>query len=213
VIASIHTGIELCGLPEPYFRVLARRLIDAGAALVVGHHPHVPQGVERYGRGLIAYSLGNFLFDRNSDESWLSETQRVMRKTPAVLNVTFDQGGVTDYEVQWFARNAAGAYEPAAGDRLEAVEREFDTLCAALRDPAVYRRQMQSVFKAQLKGLYYYTPAHFLRRVRREGPRQLVPFLWWLSLFWKQPVRWRLGYGFFCNGVWLCLRKLGLGAS
>ena len=38
-------------------------MIDAGADLVVGHHPHVPQEVERYGRGFIAYSLGDFVFD------------------------------------------------------------------------------------------------------------------------------------------------------
>jgi poly-gamma-glutamate synthesis protein (capsule biosynthesis protein) len=47
----------------------AHALIDAGADAVIGHHPHVLQGIERYGRGVIAYSLGNFIFggnDRNS---------------------------------------------------------------------------------------------------------------------------------------------------
>jgi hypothetical protein len=39
-------------------------LIDAGAAMVVGHHPHVAQSIEVYHDGLIAYSLGNFLFDQ-----------------------------------------------------------------------------------------------------------------------------------------------------
>jgi poly-gamma-glutamate synthesis protein (capsule biosynthesis protein) len=42
---------------------VAHAAIDAGADLVVGHHPHVAQTVERYGRGLIVYSLGNTLFD------------------------------------------------------------------------------------------------------------------------------------------------------
>ncbi|MEI3005020.1 MAG: CapA family protein [Victivallales bacterium] len=37
--------------------------IDAGAELVIGHHPHVIQGVEQYGNGWIAYSLGNLVFD------------------------------------------------------------------------------------------------------------------------------------------------------
>jgi poly-gamma-glutamate synthesis protein (capsule biosynthesis protein) len=45
-------------------RHLARGLIDAGANLVVGHHPHVLQGIEYYGDGVIAYSLGNFVFTR-----------------------------------------------------------------------------------------------------------------------------------------------------
>jgi poly-gamma-glutamate synthesis protein (capsule biosynthesis protein) len=52
-----------------------RRAIDAGADLVIGHHPHVLQGVERYRRGLILYSLGNFAFgsmSRQADTSILA---------------------------------------------------------------------------------------------------------------------------------------------
>jgi poly-gamma-glutamate synthesis protein (capsule biosynthesis protein) len=42
---------------------VAHAAVEAGADLVVGHHPHVPQEVETYEGGLIAYSLGNFVFD------------------------------------------------------------------------------------------------------------------------------------------------------
>ena len=42
---------------------MGRRLVDAGADLVIGGHPHWVQGVERYRRAVIAYSLGNFVFD------------------------------------------------------------------------------------------------------------------------------------------------------
>jgi poly-gamma-glutamate synthesis protein (capsule biosynthesis protein) len=42
---------------------VAHAAVDAGAGLVVGHHPHVTQTVERYGDGLIVYSLGDALFD------------------------------------------------------------------------------------------------------------------------------------------------------
>jgi len=45
-----------------YQRPLAHSLVDAGADLIIGHHPHTVHGVERCGRALIAYSLGNFLF-------------------------------------------------------------------------------------------------------------------------------------------------------
>ena len=44
---------------------MAHAAIDAGANLVIGHHPHVPQGLEAYGYGLIFYSLGNFVFGGN----------------------------------------------------------------------------------------------------------------------------------------------------
>jgi len=42
---------------------LARKLIDSGADIIIGHHPHVLQGVELYNNGVIAYSLGNFIFN------------------------------------------------------------------------------------------------------------------------------------------------------
>ena len=47
---------------------LAQRAIDAGASIVVGHHPHTPQNVERYKSGVIMYSLGNFVFDQAFSE-------------------------------------------------------------------------------------------------------------------------------------------------
>ena len=62
VIVSFHWGREKRSEPEPYQRRLGRAAVEAGAGLVVGHHPHVIQGLERYGGGLIAYSLGNFVF-------------------------------------------------------------------------------------------------------------------------------------------------------
>lgn len=63
VIVSVHAGIEDAPWPAPYFQDLYRSFIDAGASVVHGHHPHVPQGIEPYGSGLIMYGLGNFVVD------------------------------------------------------------------------------------------------------------------------------------------------------
>jgi len=63
IIISLHWGIENIFYPSPKQIRLAHRLIDAGATVILGHHPHVIQGIERYKHGLIAYSLGNFQFD------------------------------------------------------------------------------------------------------------------------------------------------------
>jgi len=68
VIVSMHFGDEYEPLPNDYQKHIARLAIDSGADLVVGHHPHVVQPVEKYGRGYIAYSLGNFIFDQNFSE-------------------------------------------------------------------------------------------------------------------------------------------------
>jgi poly-gamma-glutamate synthesis protein (capsule biosynthesis protein) len=64
VICSLHWGVEFVPYPSAAEETLARRIVDAGAALLLGHHPHVARRVERRGNGLIAYSLGNFVFDQ-----------------------------------------------------------------------------------------------------------------------------------------------------
>lgn len=62
VLVSLHWGRTGALLPTKEQRRLAARLIDAGATAVLGHGPHTPQGIERRGRGVIAYSLGNLAF-------------------------------------------------------------------------------------------------------------------------------------------------------
>jgi poly-gamma-glutamate synthesis protein (capsule biosynthesis protein) len=63
VIVMMHWGYEYCFYPLPYQMRAARRMIDAGATLVLGHGPHYPQGIEAYRDRQIVYSLGNFIFD------------------------------------------------------------------------------------------------------------------------------------------------------
>jgi poly-gamma-glutamate capsule biosynthesis protein CapA/YwtB (metallophosphatase superfamily) len=62
VVVSFHWGKESSSSPQRYQREIAHSAIDAGADIVAGHHPHCLQPVELYGGGVIAYSLGNFLF-------------------------------------------------------------------------------------------------------------------------------------------------------
>ncbi len=62
VIVSVHAGLEYHHAPEADAVERYHSWIDAGADVVLGHHPHVVQGVERYGDGVIFYSLGNFSF-------------------------------------------------------------------------------------------------------------------------------------------------------
>jgi hypothetical protein len=71
VVVSIHWGEEFVQVPAERERRIARALIDAGASIVIGHHPHVLREVEAYAGGLIAYSLGNFI----SDMTWCRYTR------------------------------------------------------------------------------------------------------------------------------------------
>lgn len=65
IIASFHWGEEKAEYPNDVQVKLAHAAIDAGADLVLGHHPHVLQGIEQYKGKNIVYSLGNFCFGGN----------------------------------------------------------------------------------------------------------------------------------------------------
>lgn len=69
VLVSFHWGQEGSRELRDYQRKLGRAAIEAGAAAVIGHHPHVLQGVERYREGVILYSLGNFVFGSYSADA------------------------------------------------------------------------------------------------------------------------------------------------
>jgi poly-gamma-glutamate synthesis protein (capsule biosynthesis protein) len=64
VVVHVHWGYEFATEPSKQQRQIAKMLVDAGADVVIGHHPHVIQPIERYKNSLIFYSLGNFIFDQ-----------------------------------------------------------------------------------------------------------------------------------------------------
>jgi poly-gamma-glutamate capsule biosynthesis protein CapA/YwtB (metallophosphatase superfamily) len=84
VVVSFHWSDELYFYPFWYQKVYGKKCIDAGASIVLGHHPHVLQGLEVYNGGLIAYSLGNFVFG--------SRSARV--KDSVILAIEYDRDGL-----------------------------------------------------------------------------------------------------------------------
>ena len=85
LIVSMHFGDEYSGHPNNQQKRFARLAIDSGADLVIGHHPHVVQSIEKYKKGYIAYSLGNFIFDQAFSE----ETERGL-----LLEVLIENGKI-----------------------------------------------------------------------------------------------------------------------
>jgi poly-gamma-glutamate synthesis protein (capsule biosynthesis protein) len=91
VIVLLHSGIEITDVINnisPAQRLDAQTAIDAGAALVIGSHPHVLQQIERYHGGLIAYSLGNFVFDQYAG----------VANASIILRVVLNRSGVQSYD-------------------------------------------------------------------------------------------------------------------
>jgi len=79
-IVSFHWGAEKSNHPKEYQVEFAHKAIDSGADIIVGHHPHVVQGVEVYKKKIIFYSLGNLIFGSYSPYA----------KTGAIAKVTID---------------------------------------------------------------------------------------------------------------------------
>ena len=89
VVVLVHNGVEMMQRVYEPQQTLAHLAIDSGAALVIGSHPHVLQRIEAYNGGLIAYSMGNFVFDNMLFPPNYS----------AILSVTLTPEGVASYEL------------------------------------------------------------------------------------------------------------------
>jgi poly-gamma-glutamate capsule biosynthesis protein CapA/YwtB (metallophosphatase superfamily) len=90
VVASFHWGQESKTELRPYQVALGHAAINAGASLVIGHHPHILQGVEHYKNGVILYSMGNFAFGSYSRKA----------KVSALAEIVFDGNKLTQVRLQ-----------------------------------------------------------------------------------------------------------------
>lgn len=88
-VITLHWGEEYLHAPSSEQVRFGHQLIDMGVTVVIGHHPHVLQGIEEYRSGLIVYSLGNFIFD-----SWQHPTRE-----SAILQCRFHNGALTGYSM------------------------------------------------------------------------------------------------------------------
>ena len=77
VVTSFHWGRESQTELRPYQVALGHAAIDAGASLVIGHHPHILQAVEKYKNGVILYSMGNFAFGSYSQKAKVSALAKI----------------------------------------------------------------------------------------------------------------------------------------
>ena len=90
VIACCHWGIEGDHYPNDYQQAAAHRIIDWGADLVVGNHPHVLQGMEVYNGKMICYSLGNFCFGGNKNPA--DKNTAIYQQTFTLINGELQPG-------------------------------------------------------------------------------------------------------------------------
>jgi poly-gamma-glutamate capsule biosynthesis protein CapA/YwtB (metallophosphatase superfamily) len=168
-IVSLHWGDEFVPVPAPYQQQLAHRLVERGANLILGHHPHVVQPVEEYKGALIAYSLGNFIFDQR----WGMEVEN-----GAILDVVLSPG-IQEWKLHHTKINHA--YQPELFLRLGSGFQVCDDRLSQVY-PGLTETQYQSI------------KSTYSRRYRLQMKRELFQHFWdvsadtWLCLLSN---RWR----------------------
>jgi hypothetical protein len=182
VVMLIHWGLEEYHYPSPQQRRLAEKMIQAGAKVIIGHHPHVLQGVEKINGGLVAYSLGNFFFD---EFAWQANIKGKTRKFEfaltkqnrqgVILKITEEEKGLS-FDAE-FTRITESA-EIVLDGELDR-NKEFNRFCErlshhlydnfwkiyALRREWDLRISRGFAFKRVAKNLYKIRPRHFVELV------------------------------------------------
>jgi len=150
VVAILHDGLEYSDVPPARIREKFVYLAEHGADIVVGHHPHVLQGLEWVGKVPVAYSLGDFVFDNSLPDVTNRNLARMalgvvapkeVRKDPqkfgrgAVLTVNISE---KNKKVQWHPFRQSSDLRPqlsVGNDREEDLKR-LEDLSQALLDPS-----------------------------------------------------------------------------
>ena len=138
VIVQIHWGIEGDLIPMASQRQLAHTAIDLGAELVIGHHPHVVQGLEKYNGRMIVYSLGNFCFGGNQNpkdkDAMIFQQTFTMQDGKALLD---DNWRV--YPCSISSVRERNNYQPtvATGDEGIRIRKKIQKITDAIGGPSV----------------------------------------------------------------------------
>ena len=133
IIVSFHWGTEKSNIPDDAQKTLAHLAIDQGADLVVGHHPHVLQGIEKYQGKNIVYSLGNFCFGGNSSPSDMDTM--IFQQTFTITSNGVQADNVTN--IIPCSISSADGYNnyqptPATGDEATRIKAKIDERSAAI---------------------------------------------------------------------------------
>jgi len=143
-IISMHAGIEYARKPNNSQINFAHAAIDAGADLVIGHHPHVVQTLEKYKGKYIFYSLGNFVFDQPQSE----ET-----KEGLAIKIYFAKNGINKISLLPVVMENLAQPEMANKSRADKILQRLDF---SLANQSVYSwSNDDNNFKKRTRGAIY----------------------------------------------------------
>ncbi len=93
VVVVLHWGYEYFRYPSPDQVEIAHKLVNSGVDIIIGHHPHVLQGIENYSNAYILYSLGNFFFPPFRKRDGRIQYQKKISKQFLIAEIIFNSGG------------------------------------------------------------------------------------------------------------------------
>jgi len=103
LIVYPHWGTELVEIPDVRDTENARRFIDAGATAVIGHHPHISQGIETFNGGVIAYSLGSFIYIPEQELGYSADHKN--RDVSICLQLELGEERMLSYRAHYYRYN------------------------------------------------------------------------------------------------------------
>lgn len=162
LLLSLHWGEEFIQRPSGEQVRLGRNLIDAGAHVILGHHPHILQGVEKFRGRIIAYSLGDFIFDL-----WHERLRDSM-----ILRLSLEDPNDIRHEIVPVLINKKWQPVVLEGAAAETERKRIDTLTARIdadADAAAWNDEV----RRELQEFRHSVRNHYIANVFRYNPRRL----------------------------------------
>lgn len=201
LLVQVHAGVELLDVPIPEWKTRFKELIDYGADVIIGHHPHIVQGYEDYKGKKIFYSLGNFYFDYPSNHpQW---------NIGAVLTLDFKDKILNNFEINIIER---------VGDEIQLKEKSYsdeflkklnqknssEDYISYVNQKAVedWDKHHKNYYAKPFNGLTNYSPIKLLKHLKRTFFNRDVDYsLLWHNQFiesnrWlvERAIRVKMGY-------------------
>lgn len=163
MVVSLHWGNEFIPRPSDDQVKLGRKIIDSGANIILGHHPSILQGVEKYKGGVIAYSMGNFVSDM-----WQYRLRKSM-----ILQCDISASGEITYDILPVIINLSWQPEVIKGKEGEILKQEIHDLSKligkSIADPDGYWVELKRNTKQFKREIHW----HYLTNLYRFSSMRL----------------------------------------
>ena len=174
VIVILHWGVEFSSYPSPEDVGVAHALIESGADCIIGHHPHVVQGMEIYSGKPIFYSLGSFVYNPRLERVFVDKKIKE-RLTSIAVEIEFSKEAVISWKVLPFINTGVSIFPVmmSPAERSE-FEKHFREISARINDSRWFyneaasnlvHRELRTIGSLLIssRGLYVFTLIRMVR--------------------------------------------------